>query len=78
MNGRKIGFLCSSRNSFIQMFGQAFSGVYLFGIFMKLVNNVSQQAVSVGKYAVSHVSSKLLLRSGEVQEILLKNSRFIW
>jgi hypothetical protein len=42
--------------------GKTFHGIHLFGILVKLVNNVSEDAAAGGKDAVSHVGSKLPVR----------------
>jgi hypothetical protein len=61
-DGSKIRFQSLVRNSFVEMSGEAFHGITLFGFFMELVNNISEQATPRGKNAIGHVSRKLSLR----------------
>ena len=46
------------RSTFIKMSGKTVYNIYLFGIFMKLVSNISQKTASGRKHTISHISSK--------------------
>lgn len=61
-DGVKVGSLRFSRNAFIQMSGDPFYGIDLFGWFVELVYNVGQEAAPGSEYAVSHIGSKLFVR----------------
>ena len=54
------GSLC--RNTFIKMSGKTIYNIYLFGIFMKLIHNISQKTASGSKHTVSHISSEFAFR----------------
>jgi hypothetical protein len=51
-----------SWSTIIELSGKTINNIYLFGIFMKLVNNISKKAASGSKHAISNISSKFTFR----------------
>lgn len=65
-DGFQIRFQCSIRNAFVQMSGKTYYRIDLFGIFMKLVNDICQKAAFRSKHAVGHISSELFVWFGKI------------
>ncbi|MGN0408140.1 MAG: hypothetical protein ACI4EJ_07760 [Bacteroides sp.] len=60
------GFLAFCIDSLIKVHGKALNRINLFRIFVKLVNDIGEEATAGGGHAVGHIGGKLSVRFGKV------------
>lgn len=63
------------------MSGKPFHKIDIFGKFVEMVYDVSQEIASCSKYAIGHICQKLFIQPGKAHKILferLKIFLFIW
>ena len=54
-DGRQVGAQGFCRDAFVQMSGETFHRIDLFGIFVELVNDICEEAAAGSEHAVGHV-----------------------
>ena len=61
-DGRQIGVQSFCGDAFVQVSGEPFHRIDLFGILMKLADNICQEAAAGSEYVVGYISGKLPVR----------------
>ena len=71
-DGRQTGVQSFCGDAFVQVSGEPFHRIDLFGILMKLADNICQEAAAGSEYVVGYISGKLPVRFWQLSRNFLQ------